>query len=267
MSEENLQTLPRLATEDDVANLLGASSYDFSDHVRVVIVQDFTEYGNNADSKVRFLRVEVDNTEPVVKCIIEAIADTSWVSELVDDLIKQSFLQCAEPTIKKLSDDLTRAVENDTTDSIGEYVVSLVARHVIQATYNYKALPLSEVIKEKVTGNPGFDYHHENNSLVLLFGEAKYKTGLNAYNSAFKQVSDFIKDGKDLKEVALLSHFLTDDTKTNMTNGKKGYSAAFSTNGKSFDSETLINNIKNNVHFKTLLDHEELLVVAVDING
>lgn len=266
MIKENLQTEQNLATDEEGASFLGVGSYDFSDHVRVVIKEDFNEYGGNTGSKIRFLRVEVDNAEPAVRSIIEAIADTSWVSGLVDDLIKQSFLKCAEPTIKKLSDDLTKAIDGGTTDSIGEYVVSVVARYVIEATYNYRALPLAEVIKEKVSGNPGFDYHHENNGLVLLFGEAKYKTGLNAYNSAFKQISEFINDGKDLKEVALLSHFLGDGTKVNLANGKKGYSAAFSTSGKSFDSGTLINNIKSNTYFTALLEHEELLIVAVDIN-
>lgn len=266
MNESDSQILKAPTMDNGDASRLGANSYDFGDHVRVVVTQDFTEFEDNTDSKIRFLRVEVHNTEPAVRSIIKAIADTSWVSGLVDDLIKQSFLKCAEPTIKKLSDDLTQAIVSGATDSIGEYVVSMVARYVIESTYNYRALPLAEVIKEKVSGNPGFDYHHENGGLVLLFGEAKYKTGLNAYNSAFKQIAEFIKDGKDMKEVALLSHFLSDGAKNNLTEGRKGYSAAFSTSGKSFDSTTLINNIKTNAYFNTLLEHEELLIVAVDIN-
>lgn len=266
MSTVDLQATPVLAARVEEVSSSSASSYDFSDHVRVIITQDFTEYGGDTSSKVRFLRVEVNNAEPTVRSIIEAIADTSWVSGLVDDLIKQSFLKCAEPTIKKLSDELAQAIDSGATNNIGEYVVSLVARYIIEATYSYRALPLAEVIKEKVSGNPGFDYHHENSRLVLLFGEAKYITGQNAYNSAFKQVSEFIKDGKDLKEVASLSYFMTDGAKANLANGKKGYSAAFSTQGSSFDSALLINNIKSNTHFNKLLEHEELLIIAVDIN-
>lgn len=266
MNEERLQAATRLGANKEDTSTLDEGSQDFSDHVRVVITQDLTEHGVEGGPRVRFLRVEVNNTEPTVRSIIEAIADTSWVSSLVDDLIKQSFLKCAEPTIKKLSDDLTEAIDCGATNDIGEYVVSMVARYIIEATYSYRALPLAEVIKEKVSGNPGFDYHHENSGLVVLFGEAKYKTGLNAYNSAFKQVVDFIKDGKDLKEVALLSHFMSEGAKTNLMNGRKGYSAAFSTSGKSFDSTALINNIKSNAYFNTLLGHEELLIIAVDIN-
>jgi citrate lyase gamma subunit len=267
MNEQNSLSTKIQSTDEEDISILGKSSREFGDHVRVVVTQDFTEYEVDTDSKVRFLRVEVSNTEPAVRSIIEAIADTSWVSSLVDDLIKQSFLKCAEPTIKKLSYDLNKAIDSGVTDTIGEYVVSMVARYIIEATYNYRALPLAEVIKEKVSGNPGFDYHHENNGLVLLFGEAKYITGQNAYNSAFKQVCDFIKDGKDLKEAASLSHFMTDDAKTNLSNGRKGYSAAFSTKSSSFDSAMLIDNIKRNTHFNNLLEHEELLIIAVDIHG
>lgn len=221
---------------------------------------------SDANLKVRFLRVEVQNLEPTIQSIIKAISDTSWVTELVDDVIKQSFIASARPTIDKLSHDLTNAVDSGSTNEIGEYVVSMIARHVIEATYNYRALPLAEIIKEKILGNPGFDFHHENEELILLFGEAKYKTGINAYNSAFKQVVDFISAGKDMKEIALISHFLSQGAKQNLNNGKKGYTAAFSTSGKSFDTERLLSNIKNNLHFTNLLEHEELLIVAVDIH-
>lgn len=243
-----------------------SEALNLSDHIDTVIVQDFTEYQDTDDIKIRFLRVQVSNIRPAVQSIIQAISDTSWVSNLIDDLIVKSFLECAQPTIEKLSRDLSSAIKNEATDSVGEYVVSLVARHIIESTYGYHALPLAEVIKEKVSGNPGFDYHHESESLILLFGEAKYKTGVNAYNAAFKQVSEFIEQGKDIKEVALLSHFLSDGAKANLAADRKGYSAAFSTIGKSFDGQQLIESIKANEHFKSLLRHEELLIVAVDIH-
>jgi hypothetical protein len=235
-----------------------------AEHVQVLVAQDITECSNG--SKVRFLRVEVKNVEPAVESIIQIIADTSWVSGLVDDLTKQGFLACAKPTIEKLSNDLARAIDNEVAADVGEYVVSVVARHVIETQYGYNALPLAEIIKEKISGNPGFDYHHEKDNLLLIFGEAKYKTGVNAYGSAFGQIVDFIQSQKDLKEINTLSYFISDDTKTNLANGKKGYSAAFSTKNKSFDGETLVKNIKQNVHFNALLKQEELLIVAVDVN-
>ena len=239
---------------------------NLSQHVKVIATHDFEEYADDNGLRVRFLRVEISNTAPAVQSIIEMIANTSWVTDLVDDTIKQSFLECAKPTITKLSNDLTKAVDSGATESIGEYVVSVVARHIIEEIYDYRALPLAEVIKEKVSGNPGFDYHHEKDSIVLIFGEAKYKTGCNAYGVAFGQMVKFIKLKKDIKEVATLGYFLSDDTKANILKGKKGYSAAFSTAGKYVDTAALINNIKRNADFNELLEHEELLIVAVDIN-
>lgn len=235
-----------------------------TEHVQVQVSQDIVVDGS--DATVHFLRVEVKNIAPAVQSIIQIVADTSWVAGLVDDMTKQSFLACAIPTIQKISSELKSAINNGATADVGEYVVSVVARHIIEAEYGYVALPLAEIIKEKVSGNPGFDYHHEKEGLVLIFGEAKYQTGKNAHNSAFKQVVDFIKLQKDLKEANSLRDFVSDTTKTNLANGKKGFSAAFSTSGKSFDGEQLLHIIKQNPHFKSLLGHEELLVVAVDIN-
>jgi len=240
---------------------------DLAEHVRVIINQNFTEYDGENGSKVQFLRVEVNDLEPALRAIIADIADTSWISGLVDEIVTDSFLARAQPTIDKLSTELNGAIASGAAESAGEYVVSMVARRTIEAMYGYRALPLAEVIKEQKSGNPGFDYHHENTGLVLIFGEAKYITGRNAYGSAFSQIVNHIKLQKDVKEIVDLSYFMSEGAKANFRNGKKGYSAAFSTSGKSFDNNQLIANIKDNAHFGQLLEHEALVVVAVDING
>lgn len=247
-------------------NVIIQEQIDLAEHVRVTVSQNFTEYDSNDGPKVQFLRVEVDNLEPTIRSIVTAIADTSWVSDLVDEIIQDSFLARAQSTIEKLSRELENAVTSGATESAGEYIVSMVARYVIEAVYGYKALPLAEVIKEQKSGNPGFDYHHENAGLVLLFGEAKYRTGYNAYGSAFSQIVDHIKLQKDVKEITDLSHFMSQGAKMNWQNGKKGFSAAFSTSGKAFDSNQLIANIKASKYFGQLLEHEALVIVAVDIN-
>ena len=72
---------------------------------------------------------------------------------------------------------------------------------------------------------------------------------------------------KDLKELPALRDFVADGAKENMLIGKKGYSAAFSTSRKGFDSGALIANIKANADFVSLVEHEALLIVAVDVNG
>lgn len=236
------------------------------DNIQVALQQDFIEFDEGVGLRVRFVRVEVSNARPVIQAIIGAVADTSWVEELVDDLVRESFIARAQPTIDKLTVDLSSAVEGGAVESVGEYVVSMVARHVIESAYGYRALPLAEVIKEQKSGNPGFDYHHERDGLILIFGEAKYQTGRNAYGSAFSQIVDHIRLKKDLKEVPDLMNFMTEGVKGGLAQGKKGYSAAFSTSGRSIDSNRLIASIKANTNFNLLVGHETLLIVAVDVN-
>jgi len=239
----------------------------FADHVRVTLHGDFTEFDVGSVQKVQFLRVEVTNLYPAIQSIIKTIASTLWVDKLIDESVRAGFLARAQPTIDRLSRALREAMTDNTTELVGEYVVSMVARYIIQATYGYRALPLAEVFKEQVSGNPGFDYHHEKDALLLIFGEAKYVSGKNAYGSAFSQIVKHIGLKKDMKEVPELVNFISDEAKENLLIGKKGYSAAFSTKGKSFDGEKLIKYIKANTDFNSLLEHEALLIIAVDING
>jgi hypothetical protein len=234
--------------------------------LRVTVNEELVQHEDGSGPKVRFLRVEISNTRPVVEAAIARIADTFWANEVVDEFIRQGFLTRAQSTIDSLAASLESAIDNAITSSTGEYVVSITAHCIVEAIYEYKALPLAEIIKEKKSGSPGFDYHHEKDGLLLLFGEAKYTSAGNAYNNAFKQIVGHVAAGKDEKEAVDLAHFITDDTKTNFLSGKKGFTAAFSTKGKSFDVAKLKDGIIRNDYFGKLLEHEELVVVAVDIN-
>jgi len=240
---------------------------NLSQHVRVSLNQDFTEYGLDGKPNVRFLRAEVTNLYPAIQSIVEVIADTSWMDELLDESIRAGFMAAAEPTINKLKRNLEEAVVSEKAETVGEYIVSMVASYIIEAEYGYKALPLAEIIKEQISGNPGFDFHHQKDELILIFGEAKYKTGRSGYADAFSQIVSHIAAKKDLKELPALRDFVADGAKENMRIGKKGYSAAFSTSRKGFDSGALIANIKANADFVSLVEHEALLIVAVDVNG
>lgn len=239
---------------------------DLASQLRVVVSENLVQHEDGSRPKVRFLRVEVSNTRPVVEAAIARIADTFWANEVLDDFTRQGFLTRAQSTIDTLTASLESAIDNTITSNTGEYVVSITAHCIVESIYNYKALPLAEIIKEKKSGSPGFDYHHEKDGLLLLFGEAKYRSAGNAYNSAFKQIVGHVGAGKDEKEAVDLVHFITRNTKANFLSGKKGFTAAFSTKGRSFDVEKLKAGIIKNEYFEKLLEHEELIIVAVDIN-
>ena len=128
---------------------------------------------------------------------------------------------------------------------------------------DYLDIPLAELIKEKIVGNPGFDFYSENKNSILLFGEAKYVSHTNAYNKAFEQIEEFVNNGKDINDIASIDKFFSEEALDNANKGEKGYIAAFSST--EIDTDKLIRNIQNNVHFQKLSSHKELICVAVTI--
>ena len=85
-----------------------------------------------------------------------------------------------------------------------------------------------------------------------------------AYNNSLSQINEFIELKKDLVKMADLDNLVSELASSNFEDGKKGYTAAFSST-KIITSE-LIEHIFNNDSFKKLLIYDELLLVAVDIN-
>ena len=128
---------------------------------------------------------------------------------------------------------------------------------------DYLDVPLAELIKEKIVGNPGFDFYSENKNSILLFGEAKYVAKTNAYNKALEQIESFSISGKDINDIASIDRFFSEDALKNANNGDKGYIAAFSST--EIETEKLVRNIQNNEHYKNLSSHKELICVAVTI--
>ena len=243
------------------------SSTNFS----VTSLQDFTL----SDTKVWFIRISIDNLQETVAEIIQKIADVSWIEGLTS-ISKESFMARAQPTINILTEELNNylgSCDEEMIKTIGEAVVSVIARSAIESSLEYKALPIAELIKQKVRGNPGFDFHHEKDELMIVFGEAKYVSNSNAYNKSLSQIIEFIADKKHLKDIPDIDRFLSRSALNNANNcqsdrDKFCYSAAFSTKGRGFNEQKLISGIKNNISFRTLIsqNHKELVLVAVDIN-
>lgn len=227
------------------------------------------------DTQVWFIRISIDNLQETVAEIMQIIADVSWIEGLAS-ISKESFMARARPTINILTEELNNylgSCDEEMIKTIGEAVVSVVARSAIESSLEYKALPIAELIKQKVRGNPGFDFHHEKDELMIVFGEAKYVSNSNAYNKSLSQIVKFIADKKHLKDIPDIDRFLSQSVLNNVNNcqndrDKFCYSAAFSTKGRGFNEQKLISHIKNNTNFRTLVsqNHKELVLVAVDIN-
>lgn len=217
------------------------------------------------ECNVTFIRIDPEDKRDTIKKILEQLSNISWIEKIMPEELRISMKEKVEPTVEFLNKQLSENDNGIITSKTGEYFVSEIAREAIINEMDYKDIPLAELRKEQVSGNPGFDYHSENKENIIIFGEAKYVASQNAYGRALRQVVDFIKCKKDLKEISELRDFVSEEAIKNANLGRKGYAIGFSS--YKTKSEELINNIKRSEHFSELVRYEEFVIVAVDING
>ncbi|WP_168118512.1 hypothetical protein [Paenibacillus sp. HB172176] len=213
---------------------------------------------------ITFIRIDPENLQDTLSVIIKALIDLSWLSRFDQDYMKESFRQRANETITDIQRKIADCSDDKVTKEAGEYVVSELARGSLIRNMNYLDIPLSELLGMKVSGNPGFDFHSQNNDThTVIFGEAKYNSRQSAYDSAIKQVNQFIIDKKDIKQIADLQPFCTHKALSRANSGLKGFAIAFS--AKSTSSDVLIANIKEHTKFTELSKYVEIVIVAVNL--
>ena len=76
-------------------------------------------------------------------------------------------------------------------------------------------------------------------------------------------INKFICNSTDIDEFSNMNNFCSKASLINANNGIKGFAAAFSVTD--INTNTLINNIKNNNHFKKLLKYKEIVLVGICI--
>ena len=140
----------------------------------------------------------------------------------------------------------------------------MTAQDVLENSFSHRKVPLAELFKEKVSGNPGFDFHTESNSCMIAFGEAKYSGSENTYTKALTQIVDFISLAKDDMELTDLQRFVSTKAVENALNGNKAYIAAFSINAKR--PETVFNNVLKSDLLTQLVLYPELYLIGVEVN-
>ena len=224
---------------------------------------DLVSLGKKSGTKVFSACVSISDISSTAQELTLRVRDTSYLSGL-DFSDKQSFLAVAQPTIKKLADDIFAKVEDSVTTDFGEYLVSDTAQTLLEQQFNHAKLPLAEIIKPRKSGNEAFDFHTTSPYDVLTFGEAKYSATKSPYKDALDQIVDFINLKKDLGELIVLKHFTKNSNAVNnAAAGKKSYAAAFLINAK--DPKKIIENSLS--HIDDLLGHEELYLIGVTIDG
>ena len=216
-------------------------------------------------ANIHFIRIKInqENVSITLREVMDCLNDLSWISKFDKEYIRESFNKRATGTIDYITTNIIKGVETEVTTDSGEYVVSVLSKKAIVDNLDYLDVPLAELIKEKIVGNPGFDFYSENKNNILLFGEAKYVAKTNAYNKALEQIETFSVSGKDINDIASIDRFFSEKALENANNGDKGYIAAFSST--EIETEELVKHVQNNEHYKNLSSHKELICIAVTI--
>lgn len=208
--------------------------------------------------------VRITNIEKIASEMHDRITETSWLSDL--DVVDQiTFEATSAKTIQKLVECISNGGTDPLSEDFGEYLISDVALEVLNRQYQHKKVPIAELLKEKISGNAGFDFHTETPENIISFGEAKYSGVSSRYSDALKQILEFIKEKKDNVDLRLLKSFVSEEAVNSHVNGKKSYSAAFSINAANPD--LIMDNAANSESASGLLEFENLFLIGVVINA
>lgn len=215
------------------------------------------------DDNVTFIRVRPTDVSVTIRQVLSSLTNTCWLNDFDSEYIRDSFKARAEPTIQYLKDKIIQGHSDAITTDTGEIVVSELARLSIISELSYLDIPIGELLKQQKSGNPGFDFFTENLSETILFGEAKYVNGTNAYNNSFGQIKRFVREKRDETDLLDIRDFCSKNALNNVAKGGKGFIGAFSSTNITTDK--LIENIKNNSNFMDVCSHVEIICVAVDV--
>jgi hypothetical protein len=219
------------------------------------------DFPTGSSCDINCLHIKIKDFKPIVQEFETYISNTSWINSL-DEISKKTFKVNAEKTIDKIVNDIIAKITTSVNEDIGEFIVSYSAQNALEIVYSHKRIPLAELLKEKVLGNPGFDFHTISSKNYLVFGEAKFSLDSTPRARALNQIKGFIGD-RDNAELKWLEPFLNQTTIANIINDEKGYAAAFSLNGNNI--VTILNNALTSDPIKEIIKHKELYLIAVEL--
>jgi hypothetical protein len=216
----------------------------------------------DAVAETHLLCLKIADVKSYAEQLIGEITDTSWITKLGPVAI-MSYEDIAKKTIQELVR-IFKEVDNEITKDFGEFVISLSSGKCLKEKHAHDSLPISELWKEKVKNNHGFDFHTKSPADKFSFGEAKYQKDGNAYTSAAEQTHRFSRDGKDKIDAVHLNNFGYTLAMENLLIDKKGYIVSFSLTSE--DHETIMLNSLRNEDIKSLSKIcDELYIIGVKI--
>mgnify|MGYP000751952630 FL=1 len=214
-------------------------------------------------NSITYIRIDPENLSVTIRDIITSLSNLSWIAKFDKSYIRNSFFKRAEDTAEYLADKILKDDGDKITEDSGEYVVSELAREALVIELKYLDVPLAELFKEQVSGNPGFDFYSANKEKVIIFGEAKYSSGRNAYGIGMEQVDRFIREGQDVSDLNDIDKFFEEESLKLADNGDKAYAIAFAAKGTA--SDMIIKGIIRNKHYKDIAINKEVIFLAVNV--
>jgi hypothetical protein len=225
---------------------------------------EMSTYDPTAMGTIYSLALDIYDLKKRVQEMHATITNTSWLNAL--DIIDQAtYTARSQPTIDKVVNNILEKVEDKVSDEFGEYMISDSAQTALNLHLKHIRAPLAELIKEKISGNPGFDFHTESPDAVVAFGEAKFSGVKNSHGKALSQIKRFIHEKKDIQEFSDLRRFFTEAAIINAATGKKSYCAAFSI--VSDDVDDIMGNAINSQHINTLLCYHAVYLIGVKVRA
>ena len=212
--------------------------------------------------KATFIVIKAPKKDARQELVFKELSDGSWISKI------SSFLQSTYIVRLKGTIDHFESLIKDNNSSIlqyiGEKIVTICSNIAIEENLNFRRLPLGDVFKSRADGNGGFDFYNENtSSWYILFGEGKYVNGVNAYSRALAQIRQFINEQKDVNDIGDLQNLVSEQSIVNFTNGIKSFSTGFSMFSEGNRIPQILENIKENDHFKELISIYDIVIVGV----
>lgn len=229
--------------------------------INLIDNKSLKDFPTGTSCDINCLHIRIKDFKPIVKEIETNISDTSWINNL-DEISKKTFKANAEKTINKIVNEVIAKVTSNINTDIGEYIVSYSAQYALEVVFSHTKIPLAELLKEKISGNPGFDFHTISTANYLIFGEAKFSIDSTPRADALNQIESFINN-KDNGELLWLQPFLDASTKANVINDEKGYAAAFSFNSDNII--TILNNALASAPISEITKHKEFYLIAVEL--
>lgn len=212
---------------------------------------------------IKICLINIKTSQLIAEKISTIIFDESWM-KILDPMVQKAYNSIVRKTINKLNDICQKVIDNPQIEKdFGEIMVSITASESLKHLFDHLSLPISELWKEKLSGNPGFDFHTVCPKDFIHFGEAKYSSSKNPYTEAIDQADGFIKEEKHLYDIINLEKiFQKKEPIENLAQDKFSIVAAFSINS---DNPKLIieNAVKKVSEFNINTSAQNIYLVGV----